>query len=122
MINWYILISCILFRCLNCNKDFVYGNELTPLSSYNAGTTTLKDFQTTSKHFEELETLKACNFTDTDVKLYYDSLQGDGHLFKVHKNYESSLLKERVNRLHETLKNYKEKKLAKYVLILNPYF
>lgn len=90
-------------------KDFIKATELTPLSNYNPGTSSLECFKESMQHFHTIEVLKAAGLTSEDIELYFDSLKGEESLFKKHRNWERSLLLQRLKHVQEAIKIYEEK-------------
>ncbi|KAF2899637.1 hypothetical protein ILUMI_06546 [Ignelater luminosus] len=94
---------------LATTKDFTKATELTPLSSYNPGTSTLESFKESMQYFHTVEVLKTAGLTLGDIELYLDSLKGDEFLFKKHKNWERSSLLQRLKHVQEAVRLYEEK-------------
>ncbi|KAB0799491.1 hypothetical protein PPYR_07371 [Photinus pyralis] len=113
---------------LTHRKEFEKGADITPLSRYNPGTSNLSDILSSTKHFNDIERLKAAGLTDQDAQLYLDSLNGSDYLHHNHKNWEKSLLQKRLEQLkglvqlHEAKasQSTEEKNLLQYGLTIKP--
>lgn len=81
-----------------------------PLTSYTAGSNSLQDFQSIIQQSDEIETLNAAGLTADDIKLFFDSKQGDDYLNKTHKNFEKSVLKERLETIEKKIADYYRKR------------
>lgn len=57
---------------------------------------------------EEVEMLKAAGLFENDIELYFDSLKGEQFLSTKHKNWEGSLLKQKLYDINFMVTKHKE--------------
>lgn len=103
----------LVFRELQNGKEFEKSSEFVPFTSYAAGASSLHAFQEIIDTSNEIEILKAAGLTNDDIRLFLDSKRGDDYLNQTHRNFEKSLLQERMKTIKSMIEKYCNKQERK---------